>query len=79
MREGDRKNEEKGDGTRENNQKAPPLTPETMVAEIRDHPDYHHKGMTLNQVTTVQIMVAEEVKDKAPHGDQNVLIPLTLK
>ena len=50
-----------------------------MVAEISDHLDYHNKEMTLNQVTTVQIMVAEEAEDKAPHGDQNVLIPLTLK
>ena len=79
MREGHRKNEDRGDETRENSRKAPLRTQETMVAEIRDHPDHHHKGMTLNQVTTVQIMVAEEVEDKAPHGDQNVLIPLTLK
>ena len=79
MREGDRKNEDRGDETRGNSQKAPLLIQETIVAEIRDHPDHHRKGMTLNQVTTVQIMVAEEVEDKAPHGDQNVLIPLTLK
>ena len=79
MREGDRKNEERGDGTRENSRKAPLPTRETMVAEIRDHPDHHHEEMTLNQVTKVQIMVAEEVKDKAPHGNQNVLILLTLK
>ena len=79
MKEGGRKNEDRGDKTRENSRKAPPLTRETMVAEIRDHPDHHHKEMTLNQVTTVQIMVEEEVEEKAPHGDQNVLIPLTLK
>ena len=79
MREGDRGNEDRGDKTRENSRKAPLLIQETMAAEIRDHPDHHHKEMTLNQVTTVQIMVAEDVEDKAPHGDQNVLIPLTLK
>ena len=79
MKEGDRKNEDRGDKKRENSRKAPPLTREIMVAEIRDHPDHHHEEMTLNQVTTDQIMVAEEAEDKAPHGDQNVLIPLTLK
>ena len=79
MKEGDRKNEDRGDKTRENSRKAPPLTRETMVAEIRDHPDHHHEEMTLNQVTTVQIMVAEEAEDKAPHGDQRELILLTPK
>ena len=80
MREGVRKNKDRGDETRENSQKAPLRTQETMVAEIRDHPDHHHhKEMTLNQVTMVRIMVAEEVEDKAPRGDQNVLISLTLK
>ena len=79
MREGARKNEDRGDETRENSPKVPLLPQETMVEEIRDHPDHHHKEMTLNQVTTVQIMVAEEVEDKAPHRDQNELILLTLK
>ena len=79
MKEGHKKNEDKGDETRGNSRKAPLLTQKTMVTEIRDHPDHHHKEMTLNQVTTVQIMVAEEVEDKAPHGDRNVLILLTLK
>ena len=79
MKEGDRKNEDRRDKTRENSRKAPPQTWETMVAEIRDHPDHHHKEMTLNPVTTVQIMVAEEGEDKAPHGDQNELILLTPK
>ena len=79
MREEDRKNKDSGDETRENSWKAPLLTQETMVAEIRDPPDHHHREMTLNQVTTVQIIVAEEGEDMAPHGDQNVLIPLTLK
>ena len=74
-----RKNKNKGDETRENNQKAPLLTQETMVAEIRDHPDHHRQRMTLNQVMTVQITVVWEAKDKAPHGDQNELILLTHK
>ena len=79
MREGHRKKEDRGDETRENNQKAPLLTQETMVAEIRDHPDHHRQEMTLNQVITVQITVVGEAEDKAPHGDQNELILLTHK
>ena len=79
MREGDRKNEDSGGKTKENSRKALPQTRATMVAEIMDHPDHHHKEMTLNQVTTVQITVAVEAEDKAPHGDQSELILLTPK
>ena len=79
MNEDHRKNEDKGDKTRETSQKALLLTQETMVAEIRDHRDHHPKEMTLNQVMTVQITVVEEAEDKAPPGGQNELIPLTHK
>ena len=79
MREGDRKNEDRGDKTKENSRKAPLQIRATTVAETGDHPDHHHKEMTLNQVTTVQIMVAEGAEDKAPHGNQSELILLTPK
>ena len=79
MKEGHRKNEHKGDETRENSQKAPLLTQETMAAEIRDHRDHHRKEVNLNQVMTAQITVVEEAEDKAPPGGQNELIPLTHK
>ena len=69
----------KEEGIRGGSLKAPPQTWETMVAEIRDHPDHYHKETTLIQVTTTQKMVEEEAEAKPSQGDQNVLILLTPK
>ena len=52
-----------------------------MVVAIGDHPEYPYNEMTLTltQVIKGQIMIEEEVEDKAPSGDQNVLTLLTHK
>ena len=74
-----RAQEERGQGRRDKGKQpeGAPLTRETTVAEIRDHPNHHRRETTLTQVTIVQIMDAEEEEDKAPHGDQSELILLT--
>lgn len=68
-------------GIKGNSQKGLPSTQETMVVAIGDHPEYPYNEMTLTltQVIKGQIMIEEEVEDKAPSGDQNVLTLLTHK